>query len=214
MHLLKGQPRTITGEAEPVDLGQSRGDIVILSAADTEISGLAAARRALGEPFPSVRLANWMALSHPYSVDLYGESVLQHAKLVVIRLLGGASYWRYGLDEAIRICRANGTKLVVIPGDATWDSSLAAHGNLDAAQTEKLWAYLVEGGAENLANALRFCAWLIGEERRTGGGEGAPERGDLCSETGEHTRDSRNRLLPRAHAGGADGASRRALRRT
>ena len=81
MHLLKGQPRTIAGEAEPVDLGQSPGDIVILSAADTEISGLAVARRALGPTFPSVRLANWMALAHPYSVDLYGESVLQHAKL-------------------------------------------------------------------------------------------------------------------------------------
>ncbi len=162
MHLLKGQPRTITGEAEPVDLGQSRGDIVVLSAADTEISGLAAARRALGDSFPRVRLANWMALSHPYSVDLYGESVLQHAKLVVIRLLGGASYWRYGLDEAIRICRANGTRLVVIPGDATWDSSLAAHGNLDAAQAKKLWSYLAEGGSENLADALRFSAYLIG----------------------------------------------------
>ena len=33
--------------------------------------------------FPSVRLANWMALAHPYSVDLYGEKVLAHAKLVV-----------------------------------------------------------------------------------------------------------------------------------
>ena len=31
------------------------------------------------------------------------------------------------------------------------------------AQAKKLWAYLVEGGAENLADALRFCAWLIGE---------------------------------------------------
>ena len=53
MHLLKGQPRGLTGDAEPVDLEQSPGDIVILSAADTEIAGLAAARRALGEDFPS-----------------------------------------------------------------------------------------------------------------------------------------------------------------
>src|SRR5690606_39276568 len=76
MHLLQGQPRGLTGEAEPVDLGQSPADIVILSAADTEIAGLAAARRALGPSFPSLRLANWMALSHPYSVDLYARSVL------------------------------------------------------------------------------------------------------------------------------------------
>src|SRR4051812_9883866 len=113
MHLLRGQPRTITGEAEPVDLGQSLGDIVILSAADTEISCLAAARRALGDDFPSVRLANWMALAHPYSVDLYAEKTLPKAKLIVIRLLGGASYWRYGLGECARLARGNSARLVV-----------------------------------------------------------------------------------------------------
>jgi cobaltochelatase CobN len=162
MHLLRGQPKTLTGDAEPVDLEQSPGEIVILTAADTEISGLAAARRALGDNFPSVRLANWMQLMHPYSVDLYAENMLARARLVVLRLLGGASYWRYGLDEAARLARANGATLVVVPGDATWDATLAAHGTVreDAAQT--LWSYLVEGGAENLANALRFCAHLIG----------------------------------------------------
>ena len=164
MHLLKGQPRNITGDAEPVDLAQSPGDIVILSAADTEISGLAAARRALGEPFPSVRLANWMQLLHPYSVDLYGERVLAHAKIVVLRLLGGASYWRYGLEEAVRLARANSTKLVAVPGDAAWDAALAAHGSVPEPQARKLWSYLVEGGSENLADVLRFCAHLIGEE--------------------------------------------------
>ncbi len=163
MHLLRGQPKTLTGDAEPVDLEQSPGDIVILSTADTEISGLAAARRALGEPFPSVRLANWMALAHPYSVDLYGERVLAHARLVVVRLLGGASYWRYGLDEAARIARANGTLLAVIPGDATWDPSLAAHGTLPETEARRLYSYLVEGGSENLANVLRYAAHLIGE---------------------------------------------------
>jgi cobaltochelatase CobN len=163
MHLLRGQPRNITADAEPVDLEQSPGDIVILSAADTEISGLAAARRALGEPFPIVRLANWMQLLHPYSVDLYGEQVLARARLVVVRLLGGVSYWRYGLDEAVRIARANGPKLLVIPGDATWDASLVAHGSAPEAEARKLWSYLVEGGSENLADALRYSAHLIGE---------------------------------------------------
>ena len=42
MHLLKGQPTSLSGGAEPVDLGQTPGDIVILTAADTEIAGLAA----------------------------------------------------------------------------------------------------------------------------------------------------------------------------
>ena len=97
-----------------------------------------------------------MALAHPYSVDLYVEKVLAHAKLVVVRLLGGASYWRYGLDEAVRIARANRSKLIVIPGDATWDAALAAHGTVPEVQARKLWSYLVEGGSENLCNALRY----------------------------------------------------------
>ena len=163
MHILKGQPRGLQASAEPVDLGQSPGDIVILTAADTEIAGLAAARRALGDAFPSVRLANWMQLQHPYSVDLYGEKVLAHAKLVVIRLLGGASYWRYGVEEAVRLARANQSRLIVVPGDATWDAALAVNCTVAEESAQKLWAYLVEGGSENLVNALRYTAHLIGE---------------------------------------------------
>ncbi|HEX9905260.1 MAG TPA: cobaltochelatase subunit CobN, partial [Propylenella sp.] len=177
MHLLKGQPRGLTGGAEPVDLEQSPGDIVILTAADTEIAGLAAARRALGRPFPSVRLANWMALAHPYSVDLYGETVLARAKLVVIRLLGGASFWRYGLDEAARLARANAAKLVVVPGDATWDPALAGHGTVPDGDARRLWSYLVEGGSENLVNALRYCAYLIDEGEEPGEARTLPSAG-------------------------------------
>ncbi len=178
MHILKGQTRTLAGEAEPVDLEQSPGDIVILSAADTEISGLAAARRAIGKPFPSVRLANWMQLLHPYSVDLYGEAVLAHAKLIVVRLLGGASYWRYGLEEALRIARANGSKLLVVPGDANWDGSLVEHGTVAETDANTLWSFLVEGGSQNLASALRYCAHLIGAGDTPGAPRPLPTAGD------------------------------------
>ena len=194
MHLLKGQPRGLNAGAEPVDLEQSPGDIVILSAADTEISGLAAARRSLGDAFPSVRLANWMQLGHPYSVDLYGEKVLAHARLVVIRLLGGASYWRYGLDEAVRLARANGTKLVVLPGDATWDGALSAEGTAGEEIARKLFAYFVEGGSTNLANALRYCAHLIGH------GEEPPEAQPLPS-AGIYTPRSADARQPSPLAG-------------
>ncbi|MYZ49484.1 cobaltochelatase subunit CobN, partial [Propylenella binzhouense] len=163
MHILKGQTRGLEAGAEPVDLEQTPGDIIVLTAADTEIAGLAAARRRLGDGFPSVRLANWMALAHPYSVDLYGETVLAHARLVVLRLLGGASYWRYGLDEAVRLARANGSLLAVLPGDSTWDGALAAFGTVGEAEARALWSCLAEGGSENLERFLRLARHLIGE---------------------------------------------------
>ena len=48
MHLLQAQPGAIADGSEAVDLGQSPGDIVVLSAADTELAALAAARAFLG----------------------------------------------------------------------------------------------------------------------------------------------------------------------
>jgi hypothetical protein len=47
MHLLAAQPGTVADGSAAVDLGQSPGDIVVLSAADTELACLAAARARL-----------------------------------------------------------------------------------------------------------------------------------------------------------------------
>ena len=44
MHLLAAQPGQIVDGSEAVDLGQSPGEIVFISAADTELAALAAAR--------------------------------------------------------------------------------------------------------------------------------------------------------------------------
>ena len=103
MHLLAATPGRTNDGAEAVDLGQSPGDIVILSAADTELACLAAAQTRLvardGEMPPSVRLANLMQLGHHLSVDLYVEQVIAEARLVVIRLIGGVGYWPYGIEQ-------------------------------------------------------------------------------------------------------------------
>ncbi|MCT8265747.1 cobaltochelatase subunit CobN [Afifella sp. JA880] len=162
MHIFKGQSRGLDAASEAVDLDQSPGDIVILSAADTEIAGLAAAANRLADDFPAIRLANWMSLAHPYSVDLYVEKVLAEAKLIVVRLLGGVGYWRYGVEETLRIARGSGAKVALMPGDTKWDGDLAAEGTLGADETRLLWSYLVEGGAENFENALRFSGHLLG----------------------------------------------------
>lgn len=43
MHLLLAQKGTISDGEEAIDLGQSPGDILFLSAADTELAAIAAA---------------------------------------------------------------------------------------------------------------------------------------------------------------------------
>ena len=162
MHLLKAQPGVVADGSEAVDLGQTPGDIVVLSAADTELASLAAARATLGETFPSVRLANLMQLSHNASVDLHCEAVIAEARLVIVRLLGGKSYWPYGVEQIVETCAATGATLVLLPGDDQPDPELAAHSTASPEAYRRLWSYLLHGGAANARNFLAFAATLIG----------------------------------------------------
>ncbi|HTZ79170.1 MAG TPA: cobaltochelatase subunit CobN, partial [Stellaceae bacterium] len=165
MHLLAAEPGTVNDGAAAVDLGQSAGDIVVLSAADTEIACLAAAQATLVQENakrPTLRLANLLRLRHNLSVDLYADGVIARAKLVVARILGGRSYWPYGIDRLVEICRTTSIPLALLPGDEREDAELKQLSTVEPAVRERLWRYLSEGGAGNAENFLRFAASLLG----------------------------------------------------
>lgn len=166
MHLLAAQPGGINDGSEAVDLGQSPGSIVVLSAADTELTALADAQGLLVDgnaETPSLRLANLMHLAHNMSVDLYVDQVIRHAKLVVVRLLGGRGYWTYGADEVVAICQKYNIPVAFLPGDDQPDAELAELTNISPDAHYRLWQYLAHGGPENSVGFLNFAATLIGE---------------------------------------------------
>ena len=167
MHLLAAQQGTIADGAPAIDLGQSPAEIVFLSAADSELACLAAARQRLAgaSGWPSLRLANLQRLAHNYSIDLYVDRVLVHARLVVVRLLGGRGYWAYGVDRLTASCRDRGILLALLPGDERPDADLAAAGTVAPEAAERLWRYLVEGGIGNAEHWLRYAAALTGRQR-------------------------------------------------
>ncbi len=161
MHILATQTGVIGDAIEPVDLAQQPGDIIVISAADSELAALARAHDNLSAG-PSLRLANFMALTHNYSVDLYIEKTLVGAKLIVLRLLGGKAYWPYGLEQIESFARENNIELVVLPGDARPDAELVARSTLPDTDVRMLWDYLTQGGPDNMDGFLRACAHLIG----------------------------------------------------
>jgi cobaltochelatase CobN len=165
MHLLAAQRGDIADGNEAVDLGQTPAEIVVLTAADSEIALLAAAREravaAHGAEFPQLRLANLMRLSHHLSVDLYVDQVIRHARLVVVRLLGGRGYWPHGVDQIVATCRANGIKLALVPGDDRPDPELVELSTMPAADVTRCWHYLVHGGGANALELLRYAAAAI-----------------------------------------------------
>ena len=167
MHLLAAQPGSVQDGSEAIDLGQTPGDIVVITAADTEISSLALARRIAAEnasEFPAVRLASMLHLGHNMSVDLYVEEVVRHAKLVIVRVLGGRSYWTYGVDEVVSACRAAKIPVAFLPGDDQPDAELSSFSTVGREDAHRLWQYLVLGGPDNARGFVECAAALIGYE--------------------------------------------------
>ncbi|MEC9347923.1 MAG: cobaltochelatase subunit CobN [Pseudomonadota bacterium] len=161
MHLLQAQPGAIDDGAEAVDLGQTPGDVVVLSAADTEIAALAMARRSLGAAAPDLRLAQLSHLKHPMSVDLYVAKVITGARLVVGRFLGGTGYWGYAIDEIAHACRDKDIPFAALPGDDRADADLDAVSSVSVETCRRLLAYLSEGGPANSARFLRACTAIL-----------------------------------------------------
>ena len=168
MHLLAARPGLVNDGSEAVDLGQSPGDIIVLSAAESELNALAAAQAELkaefGDRFPSLRLASLNHLGHNFSVDLYCENVIAKARLVVVRLLGGRGYWSYGADQVTAHCRDAAIPLALLPGDDQPDADLAADCTLDGQAAHRLWQYCVHGGPDNARDFLLFAASTIGHD--------------------------------------------------
>ncbi|WP_372877485.1 hypothetical protein, partial [Pseudomonas sp.] len=106
MHLLRTQPGAQVPADSIADLGQTPAELVILCTGDSHLSLLAEVARQLPADYPSLRLASPAQLSNHASIDLYVEQVLQHAKVVLISVHGGVSYWRYGIERLVELAEA------------------------------------------------------------------------------------------------------------
>jgi cobaltochelatase CobN len=158
MHLLTTSSTGLDEIVEAVDLGQPPGDIAILSFADSDLAALATAWEMERAVLPSLRLAHLRDLRHPMSVDLWIDRVGAHAKVVVVRLLGGLDWWRYGVDRLAAVARERGSVLAVLPGEDRDDPRLDAASTLPPNELRALLQYFREGGGANLRALLRRLA--------------------------------------------------------
>ncbi|MGQ9871114.1 cobaltochelatase subunit CobN [Leptodesmis sp.] len=161
MHRLAATPGGWNPDQEGVVfIEQTPAPIVVLTAADTDIQTLARAVERLPADFPAIRVANLLNLQQNLTIDTYAEQVLAHAQVILLRLLGGQSYWSYGLEVVQEVVQRSQAALFVLPGDDRPDLDLMSHSTVPLAQANQLWRYLTEGGIDNLTHALQFIANL------------------------------------------------------
>ncbi len=139
-------------------LEQTTAKFVFLTSADTDIQTIAAAVSKLPSTFDEIRVANLLNLQHQISIDSYAEQVLEFAQVIILRLLGGISYWSYGLEVVLEVVQRNGINLIVIPGDDALDLNLISHSTLPLATVNQISRYFSQGGTNNFANAFEFIS--------------------------------------------------------
>lgn len=167
MHLLRTETRSLDEAEAAVDLGQTPADILFLSFADSDLALVAAAAAQRPGGAMSLRLANLAMLKHPYSVDLYIEKVARKARFILVRLLGGLDYWRYGVEELSRASQRYNFALAAVPGDAMQDPRLDASSTVRVADLRHIQAVFQHGDVEHIAALLDFIEVLAGTQLKS-----------------------------------------------
>ena len=176
---------TSDGASNAVVINQTPADWLFLSFADTDLTLLALAMKGLRSSSVSDRAnelrsssgaiaqntmrsssgaiaqttmhaANLAHLKHPFAIDDYIEKTAQHAKTIVIRLLGGKTYWPYGVEQFHKIAKQHNIKIYFLNGDGGNDPELADYSTGDRATRTLLESYWQKGGVENILHGLKL----------------------------------------------------------
>jgi cobaltochelatase CobN len=125
-----------------------------LTTADTEILACATAVERLPEGFPEVRCAN------PAGADARAlvEGLLEGARVVVCRVLGGRRGWPEGFDLLRERCAERGIALLALGGEAEPDAEMTALSSAPAGAIAQVGEYLRHGDVDNVEQLLRFLA--------------------------------------------------------
>ena len=159
MHRIPAMPGGWNPDTEGVIIiEQNPAPIIFLTSADTDIQTIASSLDFLPHNFPDIRVVNLLQLQQELTIDTYAEEVLQQAQVIVLRLLGGRSYWSYGLEVCKEVVANTGAFLFILPGDDRPDPELLSNSNLPLQQVNQLWQYFVEGGVDNYVNAFKYLS--------------------------------------------------------
>ena len=160
MHVVFRESHGLEETATAVDLGQDPADLVVLSFSDSDLAAFAAGWRRGRKSLPSLRLANLVALRHPLSVDTYVERTLSQVRGILVRLIGGESYWPYGINALHQLAKQRGIALAVLPADGRDDARLDALSTVPVSTLRRLRRCATPAARWQHRSRSRSWRWL------------------------------------------------------
>lgn len=138
---------------------QTPGDIVFLSAADTDLAAAACWVSNFGS---RLRLSHAAPLRQPVAADHFVGSVASGSKLVIARLLGGRAYFPHLLQafSDLRDCKKR-PRLLLLSSTDSDDAELAALSDFPTEVHQGVRKLLHVGGSANLKSAAILMEELL-----------------------------------------------------
>lgn len=162
MHVVFRESRGLEETATPRDIGQDPADLVVLSFSDSDLAAFASGWQRGRASLPPLRLVNLAELRHPLSVDTYVERTLSQARGILVRLIGGESYWPYGLAALHQLAMDRNIALAVLPADGRDDERLDAFSTLPVSTLRRLKVLCDKGGPVAAQSAIAQLALASG----------------------------------------------------
>jgi cobaltochelatase CobN len=158
MHWTSAQPGCLDAERELVLINQTPGEIIFISAADTDLTSVSATWH---ERFGNrLRLAHASALRQPVAADHYIETVIRKSKLLVARLLGGRSYFTHFIQGLIDLKEERDRpKYLILPGAGSDD--LEGLSDFPPSVCKRMSQFFENGGPDNLQRAANSIELLM-----------------------------------------------------
>lgn len=160
MHWTAAEPGSLDTERELILIDQTPGEIVFLSAADTDLACVASMwTKRFGD---RLRVAHAFPLRQPVAADHYVDTVIRHAKLVIVRLLGGKGYFAHliqGLTDLKE--EAERPRILFLSGTGVDDEELSALSDFSRAICSTVSNFFQNGGAENMDRAGECLELLL-----------------------------------------------------
>jgi cobaltochelatase CobN len=127
----------------------------VVTTADTEILATASAVQRLPAGFPEVRCANPAGAPDPAA---FVDEILDGARVVLCRILGGKRGWPDGFELLRERCRQRGVALLALGGEAAPDAEMTALSLAPPGAVAQAGEYLRHGDVGNVEQLLRFLA--------------------------------------------------------
>jgi cobaltochelatase CobN len=125
-----------------------------VTTADTEILATASAVEGLPDDFPEVRCVNPAGAPAEALID----DLLDGARVVLCRILGGRRGWPEGFDLLRARCDEQGIALLALGGEAEPDAEMTGLSLAPAGAVAQAGEYLRHGDVGNVEQLLRFLA--------------------------------------------------------